>query len=342
MTKQNLQTIGIIAIYTMAIAYVILCTFQTIENLSTLGASMLAFKPSFSVDSLVSKSRKYGESSHNRNFCGLHTPIYRVINFAQDFILQRRISRDFMMNTSRGQAKWIVQHNDALSINMAFGFSAVKIGARTIFAVDENTRTIYHIDSKGRLAVTDYYQDYDMTDVNAQVAEVLEVIAQHYNADKYKAIDADNARQQWFCYAADNLGVVNDTWSRATIQMWHKVDSKKSIKWTKYWGRETPSGAKEYKTTNGEHPSAYLVNIGGTEYWIPHSICSSTTALHGGRQLRHDGAGRFLGFHMHLQTIDLPLWWLEKTVGVDWADKVEPIGRSEFFKSRKRKRRWRR
>ena len=237
MTKQNLQTIGIIAIYTMAIAYVILCTFQTIENLSTLGASMLAFKPSFSVDSLVSKSRKYGESSHNRNFCGLHTPIYRVINFAQDFILQHRISRDFMMNTSRGQAKWIVQHNDTLSIHMTFGYSAVKIGARTIFAVDENTRTIYHIDSTGTLRVTPYYQDYDMTDVNAQVAEVLEVIAEHYSAEKYKAIDDDAKQYEWQLMEDSCEFVERTEWKRSTVKVWCVAWSKTSVEWERQYGR---------------------------------------------------------------------------------------------------------
>ena len=182
-----------------------------------------------------------------------------------------------------------------------------------------------------------------MSDVIAQTIEALEVVAEHYDAEKYKAIDATKARQQWYCYAADNLGVVNDTWERATVSLWHIKDSTRSVEWTKYWGRETPSGSKQYKTTTGSHPTAYRVAIGDTAYWIPHSICSRTTALHGGRYVRHDGADRFLGFHMHVQELDLPVWWLEKTVGVDWADKVEPIGRSEFFKSFiKPRRQWRR
>lgn len=303
---------------------------------------MFAIKPSFTVSNLVRPDRRYRESDRLRNYVGLHTPIYRVLNHAQRFILDKGISRDFDIHMNRGQQKWIYREG-VLNIRMDRGYSAVSIGARTIFAIDEWSRTIYHINRFGMMVKgAEYTAFYNMSDVIAQVTEALEVIAEHYDAAKYDAIDADKARQEWFCYSADNLGVVNDTWRRATIQMWHKVDSKKSIEWTKYWGRETPSGAKEYKTTTGEHPSAYLVNIGGTEYWIPHSICSRTTALHGGRQLRHDGAGRFLGFQMHLQSIDLPVWWLEKTVGVDWADKVEPIGRSEFFKSIKRKRRWRR
>jgi hypothetical protein len=201
---------------------------------------------------------------------------------------------------------------------------------------------IYHIDASGVWHETEYHQNYDMSDVIAQVTEALEVIAEHYDAAKYDAIDADKARQEWFCYAADNLGVVNDSWKRATVSLWHIRDSKKTVEWTKYWGRETPTGAKQYKTTTGEHPSAYLVAIGDKSYWVPHSICSRTTTLHGGRQVRHDGAGRFLGFHMSTSTLDLPVWWLEKTIGKDWADKVAPLGRSAFFKAFIPKRRYRR
>ena len=332
----------VIAMWVLSAIFFIDCLFNTLENFEILGASMLAFKPAFpSIVDMVRDDRRYSNSDRLRNYVGLHTPIYRVLNHAQRFILDKGISRDFDIHMNRGQQKWIYREG-VLNIRLDRGYSAVTIGARRIFAVDEWDRRIYHVDSSGMMNVIKYTQDYDMSDVIAQVFEALEVIADHYNAEKYKAIDADNARQEWYCYSADNLRVVNDTWKRATVQMWHKVDSKKSVEWTKYWGRETLAGAKEYKTTTGEHPSAYLVNIGGTEYWIPHSICSRTTALHGGRVLRHDGAGRFLGFQMHLQSIDLPVWWLEKTVGVDWADKVVPLGRSEFFKTIKRKRRWRR
>ena len=340
MTNNRFFHLAVIIVWILAGAYFVDCLFNTLENLELIGASMLAIKPSFTIANLRD-NRRYSEGDRQRNYSGLHTPIYRVLNHAQKFILQRRLSRDFDIHMNRGQQKWIYREG-VLSIRLDRGYSEVVIGARRIFAISEWTRTIYHIDASGVWHETEYTTDYDMTDVIAQVSEALEVIAEHYNAEKYKAIDERKARQEWFCYAADNLGVVKDSWERATIQLWHKADSKKSVEWTKYWGRETPSGAKEYKTTTGEHPSAYLVNIGGVEYWIPHSICSRTTVLHGGRQSRHDGATRFLGFQMHLQSIDLPLWWLEKTVGLDWSDKVEPIGRSEFFKTIKRNRRWRR
>ena len=329
----------VIAMWVLSAIFFIDCLFNTLENLELLGASMFAIKPSFTIANLRD-DRRYSDSDRLRNYVGLHTPIYRVLNHALKFILAKGLSRDFDIHMNRGQQKWIYREG-VLNIRLDRGYSAVSIGARTIFAVNEWDRTIYHIDSLGRITSAKYYQDYDMSDVIAQVTEALEVIAEHYNAEKYDAIDADKARQEWFCYAADNLGVVNDTWKRATVSLWHIRDSKKSVEWTKYWGRMTPNGSKQYKTTTGEFPSAYLVNIGGNEYWVPHSICSRTTTLHGGRQVRHDGASRFLGFDMSTSTIDLPVWWLEKTLGVDWADKVAPLGRSEFFKTIKRKKLWR-
>ena len=338
MTNKSIDSIFIVIFYIIAFIYIVACAFDTIDNLAILGASMFAIKPSFTIANLRDQ-RRYSDSDRLRNYVGLHTPIYRVLNHAQKFILSKGLSRDFDMHTNRGQQKWIYREG-VLNISLNRGYSEVIIGARRIFAVSDWTRMIYHIDANGVWHETEYTQDYDMTDVIAQVTEALEVIAQHYNADKYKAIDERQARQEWFCYAADNLGVVNDTWQRATIQLWHIKDSNKSVEWTKYWGRETPTGAKEYKTTTGEHPSAYLVAIGDKSYWVPHSICSRTTTLHGGRQVRHDGADRFIGFGMSTSTLDLPVWWLEKTVGLDWEDKVEPMGRSEFFKAFVPKRRY--
>jgi len=340
MTNNRFFHIAVIILWILAGAYFVDCLFNTLENLELIGASMLAIKPSFTISN-IRDTRRYSDSDRLRNYVGLHTPIYRVLNHAQKFILDKGISRDFDIHMNRGQQKWIYREG-VLNIRLDRGYSAVSIGARTIFAVCEWTRTIHHINQFGMLVKgAKYTQDYDMSDVIAQVSEVLEVIAEHYNADRYNDVH-QGTQYDWYCYGADNLGVVNDKWDRVTIQLWHKRDSKKSVEWTKYWGRETPSGAKEYKTTTGSHPSAYLVNIGGKEYWVPHSICSRTTTLHGGRQVRHNGADRFIGFNMSLSTLDLPVWWLEKSVGVDWSDNVEPIARHEFFKTIKRKRRWRR
>ena len=345
LTKSDIIIVSIAVVATWWVAYLIFCFMDAIQLINTIGctdvsAGALMLTPSFTIANLRD-DRRYSESDRLRNYVGLHTPIYRVLNHAQKFILAKGLSRDFDIHMNRGQQKWIYREG-VLNISLSRGYSEVTIGARRIFAVSDWTRMIYHIDASGVWHETEYYQDYDMSDVIAQVTEALEVIAEHYNADKYDAIDAAKARLEWFCYAADGLGVVNYKWQRSTITLWHKQDSKKSVEWTKYWGRETPTGAKEYKTTTGSHPSAYLVNIGGVEYWIPHSICSRTTTLHGGRQVRHDGADRFLGFAMTTSTLDLPVWWLDKTIGSNWIDKVEPIGRSEFFQTIKRKRRWKR
>lgn len=341
MNRQNLETLAILSLYAIAFFYVVACLFQTIENLSILGASMLAFKPSFSVSPLVRSDRRYSESDRTRNFGGLHTPAYRVLNYVSKALLDSGLYGVCHVVDARGQFKTI-SYKSLFSVTIDHGYSAVTIGARTIFAVDEWTRTIHHIDASGRLASTDYYQGYDMTDVIAQVSEAIEVLKEFYTADKLKAIaDAEKA-QQWICYAADNLGVVKDC-KRATVQVYCIKWSNKSVDWTKYWGRMTPSGAKEYKTTTGSHPSAYYLAIGDSAYWVPHSILSSSWELHGGRKFIGDHGVSYFTFTGNTKAIDLPVWWLEKNVGVDWSDKVEPIGRSEFFKTyinKRSRRRW--
>lgn len=331
MNKQSVQTIALIAFYILVCAYIVACTFQTIENLSILGASMFAFKPSFSVSPLVRSDRRYSESDPARYYGGLHTPAYRVLNHVSKTLLDRGLYSVCTTINSRGQHKHI-SYESLFSVNIEHGYSAVTIGARMIFAVDEWTRTIYHIDSNGRLAVTDYYQGYDMTDVIAQVSEAIEVLADFYTADKLKALEEQRQSTDWMCYAAENVGVVRD-WERATVKCWFVKWSNKSVEWTKYWGRMTPSGSKEYKTTTGSHRSAYQVVIGSTTYWLPHSILSREWELHGGRTFKSDHSVDYFQFSGVIDTIDLPVWWLEKTIGVDWADKVEPIGRSEFFKT---------
>lgn len=331
MNKQSVQTIALIAFYILVCAYIVACTFQTIENLSILGASMFAFKPSFSVSPLVRSDRRYSESDPARYYGGLHTPAYRVLNHVSKTLLDRGLYSVCTTINSRGQHKHI-SYESLFSVNIEHGYSAVTIGARMIFAVDEWTRTIYHIDSNGRLAVTDYYQGYDMTDVIAQVSEAIEVLADFYTADKLKALEEQRQSTDWMCYAAENVGVVRD-WERATVKCWFVKWSNKSVEWTKYWGRMTPSGSKEYKTTTGSHRSAYQVVIGSTTYWLPHSILSREWELHGGRTFKSDHSVDYFQFSGVIDTIDLPIWWLEKTIGVDWADKVEPIGRSEFFKT---------
>ena len=344
-TTDDLYFIATLGMLTVALAYVLQCTYDmcvilsNLETLDLVGASMI-FTPSFTVANLVRSDRRYSESDRTRNFGGLHTPAYRVLNHMSKALLDRGLYSVCNVQNSRGQFKHI-GYKSLFSVTISHGYSAVTIGARTIFAVDEWDRTIYHIDSVGRLHVTPYTGDYDITDVIAQVSECVDVLADYYTADKLKAIALQERANDWTCYAADNLGVVRD-YKRATVKVYCIKWSNKSVEWTKYWGRTSPTGAKEYKTTTGSHPSAYYLAIGDSAYWIPHSILSSSWELHGGRKFVGDHGVSYFTFTANTKAIDLPVWWLEKNVGVDWSDKVEPIGRSEFFKQyvNKRKRRW--
>ena len=278
--NRSAETALMCIFYIIVAIYLVDCAFDAIANLELLGASML-FSPSFSVSQLVRKDRRYSGSDKLRNYVGLHTPIYRVLNHAQKFILDKGMSKDFDIHTNRGQQKWIYCEG-VLNVRLDRGYSAVSIGARTIFAVDEWTRTIYHIDSSGRLAVTDYHQDYDVSDVIAQVSEALEVIAEHYDADKH---DAMERRYEWQLDCTENIEGVRD-YKRSTVKCWFIKSSTKSVEWRKQWMRETPSGSTQWKITEGSHPTAYQVVIGGTAYWLPHSILSREWELHGGRKFK--------------------------------------------------------
>lgn len=343
MTNDKLTFYSIAIFFLVACCYILVCAYDMcviLSNLDTVGLSMIPFVPTLSVSSLVRDDRRYSESDPIRYFGGLHTPVYRVFNYVVKALLDSGLYGVCNVMDSRGQFKH-VSYSSLFSVTIDHGYSVVSIGARQIFAVDEWTRTIYHIDDNGRLATTPYHQGYDMTDVIAQVSECIEVLKEYYTADKLETIALAEQANEWTCYAADNFGVVKNC-KRATVSVYLKKTSDKSVEWTKYWGRMTPSGTKEYKTTTGSHPSAYQVVLGKKTYWIPHSIMSSSWELHGGRKFVGDHGAAYLTWKTTTSTIDLPVWWLEKNVGLDWADNVEPIGRSEFFKSHvsKPRRRW--
>ena len=88
---------------------------------------------------------------------------------------------------SRSQFKSI-SYKSLFSVTIDHGYSAVSIGARQVFGVDEWTRTIYHIDASGTMHTTAYHQGYDMTDVIAQVSEAIEVLKEFYTAEKLESI----------------------------------------------------------------------------------------------------------------------------------------------------------
>lgn len=299
MTKQNLQTIGIIAIYTMAIAYIILCTFQTIENLNILGASMLAFKPSFSVSPLVSKSRKFGESNKGRLFCGLHTPAYRVLNYVSRALLESKLYGACVVMNSRGYHKHI-SYKSLFSVTISHGYSSVTIGARQIFAVDENTRTIYHIDSAGVLRVTPYHQGYDMTDVISQVSEAIEVLADCYVAPVVERVKEEPI---WWTLKRVMLdrpyhGPIKGR--SVSVVAKYLRSSKKEVRWCVEWmDKNNPSTTKIEK---GGWNTAYMVEIDGIVAWLPHSILGG---LHN---------SPFTWNNRKACRLDVPEWWVRKNI----------------------------
>lgn len=301
---------------------------------------MTTIQPTFSVSPFIRSDRRYTETDRQRNYAGLHTPTYRVINHVSKALLDAGLYNVCTVMNSRGQFKSI-SYKSLFSVTLAYGYSSVTIGARQVFGIDEWTRTIYHVDSNDVMHTTEYHQGYDMTDVIAQVSEAIEILKEFYTAEKLESIAQAQSAQDWFCYGADNLGVVRD-YERATVAVYLKQHSKKSIEWTKYWARETSDGTRQYKTTTGSHPSAYQIVVGAKAYWVPHSIMSSSWELHGGRKFVGDHGVSYLSWSTVPSKIDLPVWWLEQNVGLDWADKVEPIGRSEFFKSFVPKRQYRR
>ena len=342
-TLDDLYFVATIVTLTVALAYVLQCAFDMcviLSNLDSLGLAMLPIAPTFSVSSHIRSDRRYTETDRMRNYAGLHTPAYRVLNHVSKALLDAGLYGVCTVMNSRSQFKSI-SYKSLFSVTIDHGYSAVTIGARQVFGVDEWTRTIYHIDASGTMHTTAYHQGYDMTDVIAQVSEAIEVLKEFYTAEKLESIAQAQSAQDWFCYGADNLGVVKD-YKRATVAVYLKQHSQKTVKWTKYWARETSDGSRQYKTTTGSHPSAYQIVVGDKAYWIPHSIMSSSWELHGGRKFVGDHGVSYLSWSAVPSKVDLPVWWLEKTVGLDWADKVEPIGRSEFFKRFTKQRRFRR
>ena len=304
MKKQEIQIVITLAIWLLATIYFIDCLFQTLSNLEFIGFSMLAFKPSFSVSPLVSKSRKYGESSKGRLFCGLHTPAYRVLNHVSKALLDSKLYGACVVMNSRGYHKHI-SYKSLFSVTISHGYSAVTIGARKIFAVDENTRTIYHIDATGRLAITDYYQDYDMTDVISQVSEAIEVLADCYVAPVTEVVEE---KPIWWTlkevrldrpYHAPIKG------RKVSVVAKYLRSSKKEVRWCVDWvDRDNPSNVRQEK--GGWH-TAYKVEIDGIVAWLPHSILGG---LHN---------SPFTQANQKACRLDVPEWWVLKNITANFV-----------------------
>lgn len=304
MNKQSLQTAALIAFYIIVFAYIVACTFQTIENLSILGASMFAFKPSFTVANLVRSDRRYNESDRMRNYAGLHTPCYRVINHVSRALLDSGLYGACTVMMSRAQHKHI-SYKSLFSVTISHGYSSVTIGARQIFAVDEWTRTIYHIDASGRLAVTDYHQGYDMTDVIAQVSEAIEVLKDCYIAPATEPVEETRWTLKRVIKDRPYHGPIKG--SSVSVRATLLATSKNLIRWkVEFYDMDNPSRTR---IKSGVWAKAYKVEIDGMVAWLPHSILGEIYSIPWtGSRVSKPTA-----------TIDVPEWWLQKNILVNYA-----------------------
>ena len=299
MNRKSLETAAIVAFYTIVFIYIVACTFYTIENLSILGATMI-FKPAFpSIIDMVRDERRYGESDRMRNYAGLHTPAYRVLNHVSKALLDAKLYSACTVMNSRSQYKHI-SYKTLFSVTIAYGYSAVYIGACRIFAVDEWTRTIYHVDSNGMMNVTPYHQDYDMTDVIAQVSECIEVLKECYKPVASEPVQETRwAVKQVIKDRPYHGPIKGATWSvRATLL----ASSKKLVHWKVVWyDMDNPSRTR---IESGVWAKAYKVEIDGVVAWLPHSLLGEIySSPWAGSRVAKPTA-----------TIDVPEWWYQKSI----------------------------
>ena len=268
MNRKSLETAAIVAFYVIVFIYIVACTFYTIENLSILGASMITFKPGFpSITDMVRDERRYGESDRMRNYAGLHTPAYRVLNHVSTALLKAGLYGACTVMNSRSQYKHI-SYKSLFSVTIAYGYSAVYIGACRIFAVDEWTRTIYHVDSNGMMNVTPYHQDYDMTDVIAQVSECIEVLKDCVKPAPPEPVQETRWAIKRVIKDRPYHGPIKGaTWSVKTTLL---ATSKNKIHWKVEWyDMDNPSRTR---MESGVWAKAYKVEIDGVVAWLPHSL----------------------------------------------------------------------
>ena len=254
----------------------------------------------FTVSQYIRSDRRYTESDRMRNYAGLHTPIYRVLNHVSKVLLKAGLYGACTTMMSRGQVKHI-SYKSLFSVNLAHGYSSVTIGARTIFAVDEWTRTIYHINQFGMMVKgAPYYQDYDMSDVIAQVSECIEVLK-----DCYKPVATEPVREtQWVLKQVikDRPYTGPIKGSSVSVQATLLTHSRNLVHWSVEWmDADNPSRTR---IESGVWPKAYKVEIEGATAWLPHSILGEIySSPWEGSRIKHPSA-----------TIDIPEWWYQKSI----------------------------
>ena len=299
MTKQSIETALYLIFYIIAFIYIVACAFDTIDNLAILGASMFAFKPSFTVSQLVRQDRRYGDSDRMRNYAGLHTPAYRVLNHVSKALLKAGLYGACTTMMSRSQFKHI-SYKSLFSVTIAYGYSAVTIGARTIFAVDEWSRDIYHIDASGRLHATPYHQGYDVSDVIAQVSECIEVLKDCVKPAPPEPVQETRWAVKQVIHDRPYHGAIKG--SSVSVRARLLAQSKNLIKWKVEWyDMDNPSRTR---MESGVWAKAYKVEIEGATAWLPHSLLGEIySSPWAGSRIKHPSA-----------TIDVPEWWYQKNI----------------------------
>ena len=299
MNRKSLETIALIAFYTIVFLYLVACTFYTIDNLATLGASMFAFKPSFTVSQLYRDERRYGESDRMRNYAGLHTPAYRVLNAVSTALLKAGLYGVCTTMMSRSQFKHI-SYKSLFSVTIAYGYSSVTIGARQIFAVDEWTRTIYHIDASGRLHATPYHQGYDVSDVITQVSECIEVLKDCVKPAPPEPVQETRWALKRVIHDRPYHGAIKG--SSVSVRAKLLAQSKNLVKWKVEWyDMDNPSRTR---MESGVWAKAYKVEIEGAVAWLPHSLLGEIySSPWAGSRIANPSA-----------TIEIPEWWYQKNI----------------------------
>ena len=256
-----------------------------------IGACM--FKPSLTVEKLITPSRKYGETSPIRYFGGLHTPTYRVLNALENAVLTDGFGSVFLMNTSRGQHKFVGVVG-VVEVLISYGYSSVRIGARQIFAIDEWTREIYHIDANGRLHVSPYNQEYNMTDVIAQVLEAFEVVKEHL---KPVPVESYYPKETWNVIKSDRPTLKSHA-DTVSVRATYISRSKELVTWSTL---EVLDGTNIKRRTHGSWYKSYKVEIDGVVAWLPHSLI--------GEVYNTPFTAR-----ESTVTLQVPRWWFNKQI----------------------------
>ena len=299
MNRSTVRLFALITFYIIAFIYIVACAFDTIDNLALLGASMFAFKPSFTVSQLYRDERRYGESDRMRNYAGLHTPAYRVLNHVSKTLLKAGLYGACTTMMSRSQFKHI-SYKSLFSVTIAYGYSSVTIGARQIFAVDEWSRTIYHIDASGRLHATPYHQGYDVSDVITQVSECIEVLKDCYIAPASEPVQETRWAVKQVIHDRPYYGAIKG--SSVSVRAKLLAQSKNLVKWKVEWyDMDNPSRTR---MESGVWAKAYKVEIEGATAWLPHSILGEIySSPWAGSRIKHPSA-----------TIEVPEWWYQKNI----------------------------